>query len=364
MRTLTQTELRRIVETSARKVLHSGCPPARYWTLVDVYDKDFGDPVVVQTLKDVESYPHKLKLLERLREDGTWPISSNRKAEEDSGPGPPFGWTYITMLRKLHELGDYCAKRTDGHIIATLEKILGWQTEKGCIPGPHPRPFISPYHNSFALRDLLQYGMEGDQRVQRLAKWLLEQQRPDGGWIVPIIQDMRYEPSYNAMRMRDFITLMEGPDAPPYDPDAYADVPSCIWSTMMAVRALCWSPDLVKTDAVRRGAEFFLDRFFQRNYHPSYNQSEKNWTTLKYPTYFGCGIIALDILTYMGYDLEDVRMVKPIEWLAGARSRDGLWHTSDRPHDEKDLMLSSTALCVLARVSGISTRRIDTQPKP
>jgi len=118
----------------------------------------------------------------------------------------------------------------------------------------------------------------------------------------------------------------------------------------MAVRAVTWSTRLMKTEAAKRGAEFFLDRFFQRNYHSSYYQSEKNWTTLKYPTYYGSGVIALDVLTYMGYDLRDERMEKAIGWLVGARSRDGLWHVSDRPNARTDMLMSSVVLTALGRV--------------
>ena len=345
------SNLPEIVEESTKKLLRTGCSAARYWTLVDVEKRERDDPLVVKTIGELRSYPRKLKILSRQLEDGTWPISAPRKADEDSGPGPPFGWTYITMLRNLQELGDYYTETTDGHIAACLEKIIGWQNEEGYIPGPFSGAYPNPYYNSFALRDLWQYEMGDDPRVRKLQRWLFSMQRPDGGWIMPKIQDMRYKPPYGNMRMRDFIALIESEDAPAYDPSEHHDVPSCIWCTMMAVRALSWTP-AVKTEALKHGAEFFLDRFFQRNYHPSYYQSEKNWTTLRYPTYLGSGLIALDILTYMGYDLRDDRMVKPVEWLVNERSRDGLWHLSDRPQQQKDMIMSSTVLTVLSRVAG------------
>lgn len=347
---LSPHHLQRIVDESTQKLLQAKNPSVTYWALVDIYKKELSDPSVRQTVRDLETYPPRVRLLERLREDGTWPISKQRQMSEDSGPGPPFGWTYITMLRRLQELGDYYAKRTDGHIAASLERILGWQDEEGFIPGPHSKAFQSPYYNSFSLRNLLQYEMERDPRVQKLAGWLLGRQRPDGGWIIPLIQDLRYRPPYKSMKMRDFVSLIESDEGPAYDPKEYEDIPSCIWSTMMAVRALTWSRDLMSTDAIKKGAEFFLDRFFQRNYHPSYYQSERNWTTLKYPTYYGSGVIALDILTYMGYGLRDPRMEKAIEWLVSARSRDALWHISDRPNPNKDLMVSAVAVTALNRI--------------
>ena len=44
-------------------------------------------------------------------------------------------------------------------------------------------------------------------------------------------------------------------------------------------------------------------------------------------------------------------MDKPIRWLLGARSKDGFWSQSDRPHPEKDLWITEVALSVLARYS-------------
>ncbi|MDH3364507.1 MAG: terpene cyclase/mutase family protein [Thermoplasmata archaeon] len=347
---MTLADLKVLVEESTRKLLQTGTPPVRFWILADVLKKDLNDPPVRRVLEELAVYPPKLRLLSTLREDGTWPIPKHKKDEEDAGPGPPIGWTFITMLRNLQVLGDYYATRDDGHIGATIEKILGWQCSEGHIPGPFSAEIPSPYYASFTLRNMLQYGMDGDPRIRKLERWILDKQRPDGGWSIPFVQDMRYRHPYKSMKMQEFVDIVESENRPPYDPNEYVDIPSCIWTTVMAVRALSWSKRLAKTEAAKRGAEFFLDRFFQRNYHPSYYQSEKNWTTLKYPTYYGSGIVALDILSYMGYDLRDERMERAIQWLVSARSGDGIWHVSDKPNLKKDLMASEVAVTVLNRM--------------
>ena len=342
-------EIRRIVEDSSSKLLQVAPPPIRYYLFTDFMKRDPGDPVVRHTVELTAKYPPKVKLLKALREDGTWPISSSRRAQEEDGAGPPVGWTYLTMLNNLYTLGDYLATKEEGNVGAALERILGWVNDEGYILGPKTRAFPMPQYNAFALRNLLQFKMGDDPRTKRLARWLLSIQRDDGGWNIPYLQDVRYLPEYDHMRADAFWDLIESDERPPYDPAEHQDIPSCIWTTMMVVRALSWDDDLAFSKNAKRGAEFFLDRFFKRNHHTSFYHSEDNWTTLKYPTSQGSGLTALDILTYLGYGPEDERMTRPIQWLVKSRSRDGLWHRSKRPHPEKDMWITETAITILSR---------------
>ena len=117
----------------------------------------------------------------------------------------------------------------------------------------------------------------------------------------------------------------------------------------MVVRAFTWDPKLLRSKEARQGADFFLDRFFKRNHHSSFLQSEKNWTTLKYPTSFGSGLLALDILTSMDYGPDDERMERPIRWLLNARSKDGFWYRSERPEPEKNQWITEVAITILDR---------------
>jgi hypothetical protein len=341
-------EIARMVDETSRRLCQMASPPVRYYLLTGIWKKPKKDVMVSRALDECRSYPPRVKLLKNLRSDGTWPISVSHRKEE-AGLGPPYGWTYVTMLRNLNELADYLTSREEGHVEAALEKILGWQTDEGYIPGPWDVTFPLPQFNGYALRMLMRFGMEKDPRVQRLIRWTLRSQRPDGGWRVPYLEDMKYDPKYRIMRQNAFLDLVRNDKVPPYDPRDYDNVPSCIWTTMMIIRGFTHSSELSRTKEVKRGAEFFLDRFFQRNYHPLFFQSPTHWTKLRDPTYYGSGLCALDLLTWLGFGAEDSRMHKPMRWLLEARSSDGFWHQTDRPDRRKAEWISEAALNTLKR---------------
>ncbi len=344
-----RSELEQIVEESSARLLRSAVPPVRYWLLSDVLKMDERDPVLERTIEECRHYPPTVRLLETLQEDGTWPIPRQRKIAEDAGPGPPVGWTYTTMLRNLYELGECCTTKDDDRVMTTVERILGWQSEEGYIPGPTYPTIPSPQHNGLALRCIMRLGVNDDPRVRRIFDWLAARQRPDGGWVIPYLEDVRYLPEYRGMKVDSFIALVESGRMPRYDPAAHHHVPSCIWTTMMVMRGMVQDVNFARSANGRRGLDFFLDRFFQRNYHSAYYRSETNWTRLKYPTYHGSGLLALDILTTHGYSADDPRMEKPVAWLVGCRSKDGYWHRSERPEPVTDQWVTEIALSIIEK---------------
>ncbi len=342
-------EIDHVVQDSSRKLFQISRPPIKYYLLTDIMDRSIDDPLVVKTQKECAAYLPRLRLLQKLRSDGTWPISKQRRLAEEAGPGPPIGWTYITMLRNLYVLREYQTTIGEGFVRRSLEKILSWQAEDGFIPGPSTEAFPLPHYNGFALRMLGGYGMGKDPKVRRLVQWLFSVQRKDGGWLIPYLEDMRYLPKYRFMRMSEFTDLVRQGKTCAYQPDEYGDIPSCIWTTVMVLRGMGASFELAAKPQVRKASDFLLDRFFKKNYHPTFYRGEDNWTKLKYPTYLGSGLLALDIVTWLGYGADDERLEKPIKWLLGARHSDGSWSQSDRPHPEKDQWITEIALSILNR---------------
>ena len=345
------SEIDRVVQESARKLLQVSVPPVKYWLLVDTLGKDERDTLVQRTIAECKMYPLRLKLLRTLREDGTWPISKVRKTAEDAGPGPPVGWTYTTMLRNLQLLDDCYTERSEGLVSLALERILSWQNKDGYILGPKHDIFPLPHCNGYALRNFFILEMEDDPRVKKLADWLLSIQRHDGGWVIPYQEDVKYLPEYKHMKMQNFLELVRKGATPASDPKGFKDVPSCIWTTMMVIRGLARSEEYSRRREVLRGADFFLDRFFERNPHSAYCHSERNWTHLRYPPYPGNGLIALYLLAVLGHGPGDERMERPIRWLLNARHQDGFWWQSDRPHAQKDQWITGMAIETLSRYS-------------
>ncbi len=324
-------------------------PPVRFYLLTDIGGRPRDDPMVLQTLKECAAYPPKLRLLGKLRPDGTWPIPHQRRIAEEDGPGPPFGWTYITMVRNLIMLGDYCTAIDEGHVRASLERILGWQADDGHIHGPLSEKIPMPHYNGSALRVFSTFGMGKDPRVQKLIRWLLRTQRPDGGWMIPYLEDVRYLPEYRYMRTADFTERVDKGEIQYGVAEDYADVPSCTWTTLLVLRGIAQGPKLCRIPEMRRATDLVLARFFTKNPHNAFFRSERNWTRLRYPTFTGSGLLALDILSWMGYGGGDPRMEKPIRWLMSMRGSDGLWSNTDRPHPEKDQWISEIAISILNR---------------
>jgi len=331
------------------KLFQISNPPVRYWLLTDVMEKDEDDPLLLQARKDCAKFHPRVRLLSTLRDDGTWPISKQRKLAENSGPGQPVGWTYPTIIRNLYALLQYNTPTSERRVRNALEKVFSWQAEEGFIPGPWTKAFPIPHWNGYTLHVLLRCGLEEDPRTQKLISWLLSMQRTDGGWNMPYLEDVRYLPEYRHMRVGKFMELMGTIDKSQFDLKKFDRVPSSIWATVQVVWGLVESPKWIRSQQVKRGAEFFLNRFFKRNYHATFYQSENNWTRLKYPPYFGSGLSALDILTKSGYGPDDERMERPIRWLLSAKSNDGLWYQSERPNPEKDQWITVIALRVLKR---------------
>ena len=344
-----KTEIPKVVEQSTQRLMKVAVPPVKFWLLTYVMGKDIEDHLVQKTLEESRRYGPRVKLLATLREDGTWPISRERKVVEDAGPGPPYGWTYKTMLRNLFWLIEYCADSDEGHIEASLDRILSWQDDEGFIRGPYDDMIPRPYYSGLAIAVMRGFGRKRSELgISRIIDWLFRIQRHDGGWNLPYIQDMKYDAKYKSMHMRDFKDLVRRGETAEYVPSDYDHIPSCYWTSIGVLRGLAWIPHHERFRDARRGGSFVLNGFFKKNYHPGFYRSENHWTVKKFPTYYGSGLTAIDTLLYLGYGPNEPRMEAPVKWLLSSRAKDGFWYSTNRPHALNDQWLTVIVLSILA----------------
>lgn len=342
-------DIDRIVDESANKLLQSASPSVRFWTLKDIMRKDREDLAVQRVLEQCEVYPPRLQILRNLGPDGTWPVQRPRKTDGPMGPDGHDYATHTTMLRNLLKLLHFVTPPCDARVERSTEKLLSWQTRDGYITGPAAHGFPQPHYNGYALYLLVGFVKEEDPRHRRIAEWLMSMQRKDGGWNMPYIQDVRYLQEYNDLGIDEFIALMQTEERDRHDPRVLRDVPSCHWTTMMVLWGLNEFEWARRSRCVERATELLMTRFYKRNPHNNYYESEKNWTKVKYPHDKCSGLAVLDVLTKAGRGPDDPRMEKPIRWLMSSRYRDGFWTESDRPHTETGQWITLLALWVLSQ---------------
>ncbi len=341
--------INRIVDESSRKLLQIASPSVRYWVLTDIMQKGKEDREVQRTLDECRTYRPMLRLVESIRPDGTWPIPASQRNLAPGGLHPPSYHEHMTILKNLLSLLHYNCDHTDRRIQPVLDRLMSWQTDEGYIQGPLGHPFPQPHYNGHALCDLCGFDREYDRDVNRIAEWLYSTQRADGGWVMPYVQDVMCLPQYKDMSVEEFVQMMRegGEDVP--TPDDLKGVPSCHWTTLMVLWGLMEQSWMRKDPRVRKATSFLAGRFFKKNPHANFYQSEKNWTMVKYPPNKCGGLVALYVMTKMGVGAEEPRMEEPVKWLISARYRDGFWTESNRPHTEAGQWLTLMAILALDR---------------
>jgi hypothetical protein len=191
-------------------------------------------------------------------------------------------------------LADLGMTRADPRIRRTAKVLLDWRKKvlkakdgELCFAGN-------------ATRTLIRFGYLDHPVVQQSVAWLVDAQKPDGGWTC-----YRRSRSGNLDGWEGLAALAEIPEAARDDPTRRA---------------------------IQRGAEFYLKRRLMKAGTSRYPP----WFRIHYPNHFYYDVlVGLRILTRLGYG-EDRRLGPAIEWLRDKRRRDGTWEL-DGVHPATDL---------------------------
>jgi hypothetical protein len=269
-------------------LLGSDNSPIQFWTLVDILDRTFEDPDVLEVRKTIRSYRPVADLLSTQKQDGYW-VTRNYYLPRTSN-----GTFWVLIV-----LGDLGLTVEDDHIQRACDFMFTHQRENGSFcrrrrisgQGMIWQKDASPCTHARIVRFLIQFGYGNDPRVREAINWLLSNQREDGMW---------------------FCRGTEGH--------------GCLRATHDVLRIAALDPQTASQPTVIKAAEVVCDLLMVPRMS-RYHIGEKwgTWACLKYP-YFGFSVIsALDALARIGLTTENPKIANAAEYLLSRQLPDGTW---------------------------------------
>jgi len=341
-------------QSSVDWLLEESNPSVRYFTMLNILDKDRHAPEVIAARDAIPQARTVRRILENQHRGGYW-------EKPDSPYLPKYKSSYWTIMI----LGQLGMDKTNEKVAAACEFIFQFQQNEGGFPSEgirsasreyeHQRqkrrglPPRKEFWSSLILESqlscltgnmtaaLIRIGYEKDTRVKKALEWIARVQNRDGGWLCP----------YWKAHVRD--------------------KHGCFMGTICALEALSEVPkqNLTKElkETVSRGAEFLLmHRLFKADHH-DFRTINQAWLQLSFPYFSGYSFLrGLDVLTKLGY-ARDERLSDGVEVLLQKRQSDGTWilenspqgrmQTSIEPKGKPSKWITLIALTVLRRL-GIS----------
>ncbi len=249
---------------------------ARYWS--EVEGRPDGDSRVRNARRQIGRVGWAAKLLEGQFADGHW-------VTPGSSPPDLYRPKYVVTNWRLIVLGDLGMTRADRRVRRAAERLLrAWSGRGGDLSGRSGEVCVT----GNAVRTLIRLGYRQHPAVQRSLRWLLRDQKADGGW--------HCFPSRTGT-----LDGWEGLAALAEIPEAERDGP---------IRR-----------SIERGAEFYLARRLMREGRGRYAP----WFRIHYPNhYYYDLLVGLRILSRLGYG-RDRRLRPALDWLRSKRGADGTW---------------------------------------
>ena len=251
-------------------------------------------------------------------------------------PGKELGENYRLiqtwkMLRLL--VGKYALDRDHRVIQRAAEYVFSCQTEQGDIRGILSNQYI-PYYNGVILELLIQAGYGQDERVLRALDWLLDMRQNDGGWIIPA----------NMYSLSQYYQFAAGEPIPPRRESASSHM-----ATGMVLRAFCRHPRYNERAEVLQAAGLLASRLFQKDTF-TFRQAPAYWFKLQYPFWWTTLLSALDTLARCGFDRDDVRITKGLDWFIKNQTAEGLWLSSYEKTSPSADAWVTFAVCRMAKL--------------
>jgi hypothetical protein len=293
-------------------LLNSKYEPVRYFTRRDLLDEDTGPT------SDLWGLPEPKRLLRHQLDDGSWKYPGKNPEKY-----PDVNYRLLETYKRLRLLvGKYGFNRSHPAIERAAEYVFSCQTGEGDIRGVYANQY-HPHYDGVFLEFLIKAGYPDDPRVEKCLKWLLSVRMDDGGWA--------HSTMTRGLKWKEMMDLSTKNSEPiPFD----RSKPFSNNITGMTLRGFACHPRYRHSEEAKKAGELLTTRFFKPNVYNSYKAAD-NWVRFQYPFWWNNLLMALDSLSLMGFDRDDVEIQRALDWFVENQSEDGLWENSYRKRAKK-----------------------------
>ena len=301
-------------------------PSIRYFTLLDLLDKEETDTEVKKARAAIPNSRVVSKILLKQQTEGYW-------ESRESPYHPKYKSTYWQIMT----LGQLGIDKTDKRVQKACEFIFNLQLPEGGFSSytreralqeyewmrtrTHLKQKLQPEPETWAqslvtehqyscltgniCAAMLRMGYVADSRPKKALNWLVKIQNRDGGWLCP------------------------------YWKAHIKDTHSCFYGTICPLEAFSEAPQGQRTSemkkTIEKGAEFLLMHRLHKADHHGYKIINRQWLKLSFPWFYGYHILrGLLVLTKLGYT-GDERLTDAVELLLQKRCPDGTWLLEGAP---------------------------------
>jgi hypothetical protein len=288
-------------------LLARGNLPILYWL-----KKDILEVPVDRENKNLQKYAKRIRILESQRRNGGW-------CKKRQGRHPYWEKTFyiVETLQNCIQLHNYGCKGDDPGVKKALEFLLSTQTKEGDFRGAYLNEYAPTYH-ALTLEILCRFGMDGDARVKKGFRWLINNKQDDGGWVIPYrtIDKKELKKRYNYEAQMKLEPVK-----------ANTKHSSSHLVTGMVLRAMSSSPTWKKHKEARLAGKVLIDRFFKQDKYED-RQEAFYWEELTFPFWATDILSSLDSLSRIGFSPEEDGIKKAMNWLMKKQNENGYWHST------------------------------------
>jgi len=311
-----QLDYSHILETDPLPLLlHESPIHVRYHALTRLLNLP-SDTSTVQSTREIALKESDMaKIIRQQTSGGVWPPSTKFTQEAHK-----VGAQFLSQVQHLHQAYDLGATREDQFVKQGIVALLKMQLGDGKFP-------LFFQHQGYALKILLDYGMQGNPFVELGLRWLFKRQRPDGGWLHPV-------------------QVPRGKNA--------KDVDSCIWTTLHAVWPMPGHTRNSRDARTRKAVEYVLDHFLEAN-HTGFLDSPDAWDYLyighdDLSAFRGGTLKMLEIASGTGFTRDHPVINKATRWLREQQLENGLFPAISGKDTNGDFMVTLRSALVLKQL--------------